>query len=198
MKKIFFSLCMLIATVSYSQDVMDKVAKETCECIAKFKLENKNIDPKDMSTQFGVCILSSYTAHSSELPNGKLDFSDEEAMKNLGESVALKMLAFCPEAIMELGKTADDTDTGNVESLTVTGEITEIKTEQFVSIVVKDDKARVHTFLMLEYFDTAALFTDKKLNKKDKVTVSYVEAELYDPKVKEFRYFKIITGLEKK
>lgn len=193
MKKIIVSLLLLINAISYSQDIFDKVAQDACECIAKKKTE-KNATKKEIASEFGLCIINSYSNHISEFSGEKLDFGDEEAMGKLGEKVALKMLTYCPDAVMELSENGEE----GIKSATVTGEIIEIKTEQFVSIVVKDEKSRTHTFILLDYFDTAALFTDNKLNKRDKVTVSYIERELYDPKIKEFRYFKIITGLEKK
>jgi len=197
MKKIIItSLIVLVNTISYSQDIFDKVAQESCECIAKKKSEKKSTDKKNTSVEFGVCVINSYSNHASEFTGEKFDLNDTEAMRKLGEKVALKMLTYCPDSVMELAD--DDEKEVADKNLTITGEITEIKTEQFVSIVLKDEKSRLHTFILLDYFDTAGIFTDNKLNKKDKVSISYIESELYDPKMKEFRYFKIITGLEKK
>lgn len=200
MKKKLVFLFVFINAISYSQDVMNKIAQEACDCIAK-KPFDKDGDPQKRQLEFGSCILEGYIAHSSEFPGEKLDFADEKAMGKLGEDIALKMVSFCPDAILDLGRSSmDDKEEAakNVEYTKITGQITDIKTEQFVSIIVKDDKSRIHTFLLLDYFDTASVFTENRLAKKDTVTVSYTEVELYDPKMKEFRYFKIITGLEKK
>ena len=66
-----------------------------------------------------------------------------------------------------------------------------------MSIQVKDKNGRNFSFLLLDYFETASLLTNKEINKNDNIKVSYTEIELFDPQNKEFRYFKIITNLEK-
>jgi len=50
---------------------------------------------------------------------------------------------------------------------------------------------------MLDYFDTAFLFTEGNIKVGTEITAGYTEVELYDPEAKDFKYFKIITSLQK-
>ena len=77
------------------------------------------------------------------------------------------------------------------------GEVIDIQSEQFITLQVKDQNGRNYSFLLLTYFDTAPLLTNNDIKKKDKLKISYTEIELFDSKAKEFRYFKILTKLEK-
>lgn len=202
MKKIFLILVVLCSSISYSQDAYDIVGKETCECLNKNKVDYSKMNKKDMQTQVGICMIQSYSTHLSEFkPEDKISFDDEVGLKNLGEKVAMKMMVSCPEIILEMGKRSveeDDSTEVAKESLFIEGEVIEIKTEQFITLQVKDKNGRNFSFLLLDYFETASLLTNNEINKKDNVKVSYTEIELFDPKNKEFRYFKIITDLEKK
>lgn len=202
MKKLFFILIVLCNSISYSQDVYDVIGKETCECLNAKKIDYSKMNKKEMQTQVGVCMIQSYSSHLSEFkPEDKVSFDDQKGMQNLGEKVAMKMMVSCPEIIMEMGKRSIDEDdsTEEVKDIAfIEGEVTEIKTEQFITLQVKDKNGRSFSFLLLDYFETASLLTNNEINKKDSIKVSYTEIELFDPKNKEFRYFKIITDLEKK
>lgn len=202
MKKIFFILIVLCNSVSYSQDIFDVIGKETCECLNAKKINYFKMNKKEMQTQVGVCMIQSYSSHLSEFkPEDKISFDDEKGMQNLGEKVAMKMMVSCPEIIMEMGKRSIDEDdsTDEVKDIAfIEGEVTEIKTEQFIILQVKDKNGRNFSFLLLDYFETASLLTNNEINKKDSIKVSYTEIELFDPKNKEFRYFKVITDLAKK
>ncbi len=202
MKKIFFILIVLCNSVSYSQDIFDVIGKETCECLNAKKIDYFKMNKKEMQTQVGVCMIQSYSSHLSEFKQeDKISFDDEKGMQNLGEKVAMKMMVSCPEIIMEMGKRSIDEDDSIEEVKDITfieGEVTEIKTEQFITLQVKDKNGRNFSFLLLDYFETASLLTNNEINKKDSIKVSYTEIELFDPKNKEFRYFKVITDLAKK
>lgn len=201
-RKLFFIALFLCTPVLFAQDVYDVIGKETCTCLEAKQLDYTKLNKKDMQTQVGLCMIQSYSAHSSEFkPEDKVSFDDEAGMRNLGEKVAMKMLADCPAIILEMGRrSVDEDDTSEVvkESLFIEGEVTEIKTEQFLSLQVKDKNGRNFTFLLLDYFENASILTNNEINKKDNIKISYSEIELFDPKSKEFRYFKIITDLEKK
>ena len=204
MKKTVTILIFFISFNAFSQVGLDAIAKETCECINGKITDFSKASKTEIEGTLGVCMLQSYTAHSKEL-NGDdaVEITDSEGMKKFGEKVAMKMLSYCPNVIIELGKNAIDEDDNKVEATKaeatfIEGEIIAIKSEQFVTIQVKDENARIHNFLLLDYFKTASLYTNNEIKPKDKIKVTYSEIELYDPKTKEFRYFKIISDLEKK
>ncbi|MDD5150152.1 MAG: hypothetical protein PHC28_06660 [Flavobacterium sp.] len=202
MKKTILILVLLTSSLVYSQDVYEIIAKETCECLAQKKIDYASISKENLQKEVGICIINSYTSHSNDFkPEEKISFDDEEGMGKMGEAVALKMLNNCPETIFELGKSTinntNDID-ANPKFSIIEGEIIDVKIDQFASIILKDKNGRVYNFLILDYFETASLFTNNEINKKDIVSISFSESELYDPKMKEFRYFKIVSKIEKK
>jgi hypothetical protein len=64
----------------------------------------------------------------------------KQVCETLEKKVAMKMLADCPAIILEMGRRSvdeDDISESRKESF-IEGEVTEIKTEQFLSLQVKD------------------------------------------------------------
>lgn len=200
MKNIFLLAVLLCNVVSYSQEVLDVIAKETCECLNAKKSKDPNLSSEDFKTGVGICMVKSYSDHLSEFKESeKVSFNDSDGMAKLGENVAVKMLQFCPNIILELGKDANKEEAQAEEKIdpTLSGEVIDIKWEQFVTLQLKDQNGRNYNLILLDSFDKATLITNNEIKKKDKLTVSYTEIELFDAKAKEFRYFKILTNLEK-
>lgn len=199
MKRIFLVLVILCNVAGYSQEVFDVIAKETCECLNAKREKQPNLSADDFKTEVGVCMIKSYSDHMSEFKGAdKVNFSDKEGMTKLGEKVAIKMMQFCPNVILDLGRTVkNDDEEVEKEDAFVEGVVVDIISEQFMTLQLKDQKGRSYNLLLLDYFDTASLLTNNEIKKKDKLKVSYAEIELFDSKAKEFRYYKILTKIEK-
>ena len=184
MKKSIYILALLVGNFMFSQDFYKTIADETCDCLKKKDFELEKVSTDVLKTALGACMLSSYSAHEKDLKEGdKIQMSDQEGMKKFGESVAMKMLTSCPDVIVALGKGAlNESETEEVaEDPYIEGEIVAFKSEQFVTD-----------------FETASLYTNGELKVKDKIKVTYSEYELYDAKNKEFKYYNVISALEKK
>jgi hypothetical protein len=208
MRKVIIALLSILSASAFSQDMYDVIGKETCACLISKKLDYKKIDKKELQTQVGLCMIQSYTSHINEFKEeDKIQFDDKDGMRKMGEKVALKMLVNCPEIILELGKSTqkDNGDESEDEIVAdepadvfIEGQITAIKKDQFISLQLKDKNGRVYSFLLLDYFETASMLTNNELKAKDSVKVSYTEIELFDVATNEFKYFKIITDLQRK
>lgn len=191
----YFAICNI-----YSQDILETVTKEVCSC-TKTKLEANN-NPENLEMDLGLCIVSSYSSNKDKvaLKYGNI-LENESSMEKLGAEIGLKMADVCPDVLMKIGlasKQFKDDDSKVSEQKTVDGDIVEIKTDQFVTIIIKDKNGRNQNCLLLNYFETASLFTNNELKKGSKVIITFEEKELYDTLSKDFRYFKVITKLEKK
>lgn len=207
MRKIIIAVVLIFSINSFSQDMYDIIGKETCACLGTKKLDYQKIDKKELQTQVGLCMIQSYTSHINEFKEEeKVQFDDKDGMRKMGEKVALKMLVNCPEIILELGKsTQKDVSDEDDEELVVDepqdvfieGQVTAIKKDQFVSLLVKDKNGRAYSFLLLDYFDTASVLTNNELKVKDAVKVGYTEIELFDVATNEFKYFKILTDIQR-
>lgn len=200
--KLIFSLLFLVVTCSVNaQVVYDIIGQETCDC-----LQAKNIDfskPENagaIELNVGLCMLTSYNKHKEEFPaSEKFEMTDKDSMKKLGEKVALSMVSKCPDFIIALGQNYVDDEESEVttQTLFLEGKVTAIETKEFVTIKIKDKNNRVYSFLLLEYFETASLYTENQIKNGTNLKIGYYEVELYDSISKDFKYFKVISSLEK-
>lgn len=162
-------------------------------------------DDSSIKMTLGLCMIESYSAHKNELPVAeRVEFGDKEGMRGIGEKVAVKMMNHCPDYVLELGRQYIDDNEADADAevveevLTIEGKVTAIEVKQFVTIKVKDKNNRIHSLMLLDYFDTASLYTENKIKVGDDLSVGYAEIELFDTTSKDFKYFKIISSLEKK
>ncbi len=202
MIKIVVLFLLFSITVNAQEDVYEKIGKETCTCLESKKLDlNDTSQGEKLTMMVGLCMIESYTAHKMELPEiDRSGFNDNDGMKRLGEKVALKMINYCPDYVIALGSLPDeDAENGTpIKEMKVEGKIIDIETKQFVTFKVKDKNGRTHNLLLLDYFETASLFTEGKIKSGTELIAGYTEVELYDPVSKDFKYFKILTSFEKK
>lgn len=183
-----------------SQDILDVVAKEVCSCASGKKETLKDANAERMQMELGLCIISSFSSHEKEVTAKYGNAMETESvMEKLGGDVGMKMAGICPDVLMmfaEMGA-ADDEASAEKQHSTLEGQIVEIKAEQFLTVVVKDNSGRNHTMLVLTFFEDSNLLIENKLKKNDKVSIDYWEQEFYDVKAKDFRYYKVIQGIKK-
>ncbi len=201
MKKILYLFLFFTLSINaQSNDVYDVIAKETCSCLESKKIDiNAEAQENKLTMTLGLCMIESYTKHKMELPEkDQTDFGNNDGMRSLGEKVAIKMVSHCPDFIIALGQLDDEENATEVKELTIEGKVTGIETKQFVVIKLKDKNNRSHNLLLLDYFETASLYTEGNIKNGTELIVGYTEVEMYDPESKDFKYFKIITSLQKK
>jgi len=181
-----------------SQDILETVAKEVCSCVTAKSEQLKDLSAEKLQMELGVCIVSSYSLHEKELIAKYGDvLKGEGNMEKFGRDIGFKMVTVCPDILMSIA--GDDVPEleESTEVSELQGQIVEIKSEQFLNVVVKDASGRSHSLLVLTFFEGANLLTENKLKKNDKVSVEYWEQEFYDVKAKDFRYYKVIQGIKK-
>ena len=103
----------------------------------------------------------------------------------------------CPTIFKFMLDDEEEVATDESEELSVSGKVSEIKTEQFITFVVKEATGKTNQFILLSNFDNAFLLTDKVLKATDEVDVTYYEMELYDAKLGKFVSYKIVTDIIK-
>lgn len=192
----FFSFFFISAN---SQDILEIVAKEVCSCTNAKSSDLKKANPSQLQMELGLCIMTSYSAHEKDITEkyGNVMEADD-AMEKLGRDVGLKMVSSCPDVLMAIAESSSEQEVSEEdEYLTVEGKIVEIKSEQFLTVSVRDKSGRTHQMMVLTFFEDSNLLTENKLKKNDSVSVDYWEQEFYDVKAKDFRYYKVIQGIKK-
>ena len=195
MKKLLAGAWLALGFTAAAQDAVTVVANETCDCVSKLQAQGEPLT--DM--QVGLCMVKAYSAHKSEFPPSKqVAVMDSPEFEEITSEIGMKMVETCPDILLGLAESGVFDDQPHaIEVINVSGIVSDITTGQFAVIEMKDEKGKKYSLLLLDYFETASVFTDGIIKKGDRITASYTEAELYDPKLKEFRPFKILTALSK-
>ena len=126
---------------------------------------------------------------------------DGNAGEELGKLIATKMLIKCPDQMTRLPAAASsdsktDAPAAVAATSTMSGTITDIASNQFVVITVKDSKGPDQKFLWLEYFEGSELLKNGLADVKGKtVTITYTEGSYYNPAIKDYMKYKVIVGL---
>jgi len=209
MNRLILILTCFFAYYASAQDYMEKIAEGTCDCIAKKKL-NLNND-EQLKLNLGLCMMEAYGKYEKLVPKkDRLDLSNSAQMRAFGEKLGIKMISFCPDFLMAVGKQAlkddaieEDSTAVSVdeaialEDLSVEGTIHSITKNHYLILTVKESTGKSHQFYLINNFENSYLITDQVLQNKDKVKVSYFETELYDVQLNKFLISKVITDIVK-
>ncbi len=206
MRKVLSIVLVVFGVVTVSAQQIDKeallnvMAKETCECLEAKK--DKIVDENKLKAETGFCIIASYTKHSEEAKTvfGSI-FEDTKMAEKLGEEVAMKMITVCPETFKSVVETFMNEEAAAEEASTevftpsVIGKVVEVKTSDFITLVIVDASGRKHSLLVLTHFEGANLLIENTLKKNQSVEAKYFEQEFYDPKIKDYKYYKVLDYL---
>ena len=201
MKKIVL-LLILLGNVAFAQklskdELSDKLAVKACDCVGKQEITKENYE-----LTIGICLLEGINAYEKDVEKhyGKNVLTNDAKMEELATNVGARMGLKCPAVFKFMldEELTDATEDVENEELTISGKISEIKSEQFITFIVKEDSGKNNQFILLSSFDNAFLLTDKVLKASDAVDVVYYEMELFDAKLGKFVSYKIVTDIIKK
>jgi hypothetical protein len=199
MKKILL-LLVLVGNIAFAQklnkdQLSEKLAEKACGCAEKQEITKENFE-----LTIGICLLEGINSFEKDVEKhyGKDIISNDKKMEELGYDVGKKMGSKCPTIFKFMLDEEEEAAPDESEELSVSGKVSEIKTEQFITFVVKEATGKTNQFILLSNFDNAFLLTDKVLKATDEVDVTYYEMELYDAKLGKFVSYKIVTDIIKK
>lgn len=199
MKKLLILLLLIGNIVSAQKltkdQLSDKLAEKACGCVEKQEVTKENFE-----LTIGICLLEGINAYEKDVEKhfGKDVISNDKQMEELGYEVGKRMGLKCPSAFKFMMEDEEVMEEEISEDLTLTGKVSEIKSDQFMTFVVKEDSGKNNQFILLSNFDNAFLLTDKVLKVTDNVDVTYYEMELFDAKLGKFVSYKIVTDIIKK
>ncbi len=184
--------------IAQTEKELDKVTKSTCEC-----LENKDIksgDMTDLQVELGVCILAAMSENGIEMK-----VSDPSEMSKFGKKVGTQLVYSCPKFLKIMGQMAeedpqafndliDDSDEPNMEI--TSGMVTEVQSDNFVTLKIKNVSGKKETFFWLQYFEGSSLLENggNAILQKN-VYIEYETIEVYSPKLEDYTGIKIIRFL---
>lgn len=210
MKKII-TLCILCMTIMVSaqskdtkEQLLEDVTKDTCECISGKNIEG--LTPKELEMQLGLCLINSFGKFKSRIDKHmNVSLDNPDSLEKFGQEVGLKMLTVCPDTFMSFAQDMIEEEL-NDDSYTikevpsnlkvVSGNVVELKKDQFNILSFKGTNKRMYKLLWMEYFEGQELLSEFKKLKNKEIKVSFENKEMYDPKLKDYRTYKVLRKIE--
>ena len=183
------------------EQLLEDVTKDTCECISEKNIEG--ITPKELEEQLGLCLINSFGKFKKRIDKHMdVSLDNPDSLEKFGQEVGLKMLTVCPDTFMSFAQDILEeeleAEVVEVPSKTdsVTGKVQKLTKDQFNMITFKGINKRTYKLLWLEYFEGQELLNDLKKLKKNQVKVTFENVEMYDPKMEDYRTYKVIRKIK--
>jgi len=191
------------STFSFAQSEKEvkKASALTCDCIEKKDLKNASAEKIQM--ELGLCMIESFSVLEIDIL-----LTNEKKMEELGGKIGLDMVSNCPSFVELMGNMMSDDPEGMVELMeendqfavketneikSITGKLTEINRDQFVSINIENENGKKTVLYWFEYFPGANALAENEIGKS--VNISYEEREYYMPKFDQYITIKVITQI---
>ncbi len=210
MKKIIFSflaLALFVTAQSQTDTSLDKTANAVCDCLGKSSITDKS-SQEDIEKAFTSCVIQSAPDLVSKIVSSGKDY--ETAGQEIGTQLVMAMMKNNCAAFMKIAGALSanggngfemtlpgETETEATNAQSTDGTVIKVEERDFTYITIKTTSGRELTFMYYEYVpgsdDWIKSATTKLTNKK--VTLSYIETEVYQPKFKQFMNVKEIKTL---
>ncbi len=192
-----------------AQALLDKMSKEACDCLEKKKLDTK--ESEEFTMQLGFCILETTTDRKKEIKKEiGVDIDEEGGFEKLGERLGANMAFNCPLFLnyvqQEMSKpnselrdkVMDELEgEGQLFSNSESGQCTEIRRQQFVSVMIKNEAGKTAEYFWFEFFPGSNLLEGKDVDLIGKsFKFEFVEKEMFLPSQSQYFKLKILTRLE--
>lgn len=205
MKKIL--LCFIVvlcftfsASAQISKDsLLTLVSKETCKLLES--KDFKNLSKDELELELGLAMMPNVVTYEKEIKTHYgYDGENFESLESFGKDVGMKLAITCPVFLKMFTDNPDiikEYGDGAAASSSISGTLVKIVNGDFSYLQVKDKTGKIEKIWWLEYFDgSAPLIADPSKWLDKKITVTYVEKEMYNATLKEYIKVKVITGLE--
>ncbi|MBI5069438.1 MAG: hypothetical protein HZB56_14480 [Deltaproteobacteria bacterium] len=186
-------LLLLLAGQAVAEDFLDPVATRACACLTG-AMAAKQESREAQTARAGLCILNAFgpADRAALLKEHGIDLSDP--VKNgqrAGQVVGARMGTYCPDAVVAL---ANNVNAPRVAVLA--GEVVKVEEEGFVVLTVKDEAGKVTRLHWLQTVTSNRdLPTTYRTLAGSRVEVTFESVELFDPKIGEYRAFRVLKGV---
>ena len=198
LRSIFLFTLLAMAGGLSAQDVLDKIARESCDCLTA--VDRATIKGDALQMQLGLCMMKAAAPYEKELRKQyKVDMArlDSDTGERLGELVGMRLVGVCPEFLEMITEMQGEAEvaTADVPTASVNGTVTSLRDRQFSTVLVKDGSGRTVELMRLEHFPNADMLTGANATGLS-ATFYYTVRELYDPVAGTYRSTYVLVGLE--
>jgi len=195
---LFIFLFLILSNTLFSQKYLEKISKLSCECINKIP---DDVKPEEFEMKLGLCMIEVSLPYQKQIKKDfKIDLGEinENVGEKLGNLIASKMISDCPDLLIKVTQKVNS-NTDNKEGLRgeIIGKITKVSSDNQVVISLVDVKGKHVNFLWQTFIESNYdLMNNYKNLVHKKVSIEYIEKEFFDPKIKEYRIYNVISKLE--
>lgn len=208
------TLLLLSNTLLAQSDYMDHITEQSCQCVEDLP---DSLSSNALTMQFGLCIINAAKPYRTEIKRDYgLDTDDIFINgERLGQIIGMEMATACPDLLIHISSRmlddedsyvserlygSDDVDLGDYGDFeyysSMYAKITAIDVEQFYVFTVRDPSGKSVKLYWLDPFisdveiqDNPQEFIGQSFN------FEYEELEFFDPKLNEYRNFRIIRSM---
>lgn len=193
MNRLLLFICaFFMGSTAYTQEMLDTITRETCECISGKNLAN--LDADNLNLALGTCMIESLTRHETAMRDLNINPNDADGMRQFGEKVGLRMVNICPDILLKIAELAQPQPATDNELI---GTIVRTGGEEFGFVMVRDEQGREHKLLWLRYFkNSEQLIQNPQQVIGRKVRIHYETIECYAPKERDYFERKEIKRME--
>ena len=198
MKQIILLTVLLFSFLSSdAQKYIDEITDNICHCIEKIP---DSLDLNQKKIELGLCMINASIPYKKKLKKDfdiDLDIMDETTGERYGQFFGLKIAGHCPNMIKKFADINNDNKKEiKTETDIANGIIIKINKDFFVNFSLKDINGKINKFYWLSFIksNTELQETFESLKGKN-VKIKYTVQDFFDPRINEYREFKIITEL---
>ncbi len=196
----------LFSIEAFSQNYVEEITQEVCECTQGASDEGKTIE--EIKLELVYCMIEASDKYKKKLKKDHkidLDSLEEGDMGKLGELIGAQMASTCPKVIMaliaeddsELEKAEDVQNVKDVEESQFSGEILNVEDSKFLEFSVKNEKGKTVKFYWLTFVESDIdLTTDYKTLTGKTVDISYIQKEFFDSRIGEYKIYNVIQSIK--
>jgi len=175
-----------------------KVANAICDCLNKHNVDSIQ-NSKDAETIFATCMLENSSGALGKLLEGG---DMEKAGEEWGRKIAMDLFAVgCQSFIqisMKIASSGEEKTTSvKASAKTLQGTIINVEEKELLYLTLRSSTNREYKLVYLSYIPGSDEWIKNPSSLKGKkVTIDYVETEIYQPKLKEYVDMKQVKMLK--
>ena len=202
--KILITICFAVITsISFSQITKDSLvkmmAKDVCDELNKTTKDSK-VD--NLQEKLGMAMLPVFSKYLKEIKQ-VYDITEinEANGEKIGEDIGEKLGSDCPIFMKLILDNAEATKeimglNEKAKGIKLTGTLLRIVNGDITYFEVKTTSGKIEKIYWLEFFEGSDKLTNSSVNLLNKkITISYVEKEIYKSSLKDYIKIKVAASL---
>ena len=190
----FFALfCMLSGPILAQGDsaFVKEMVSDVCAGLTEKK---HSITAANFETQVGLILMPVIVKYNDQIKKAwGFDYTVGEESESIGKKVGSMLVVSCPtfnELIMKYAVGQE------VDEKSISGTLLQIASQQFTYLRIKNKNGKEEKIWWLEYFEGSdKLHAGTSILNKP-ITINYKVVELYDITNKEYKSYKVATGIK--